>query len=81
VSGLLSEQPTKNCAPVAAVRPERREQQLQALLTDLGWEEQALKRQRIAPRLRLPRAGEGVLILEETEFDKKGRCSAGGARP
>jgi SRSO17 transposase len=80
VSGLLSEHPTKNCDPLAAVMPEMSEQQLQSLLTDLVGEEQALNRPRIAPRLSLPSAGDGVVIFDETGFEKKGRPSAGVAR-
>jgi SRSO17 transposase len=30
--------------------------------------------------LALPSAGDGVLIFDNTGFDKKGRCSAGVAR-
>jgi SRSO17 transposase len=60
--------------------PEMSEQQLQYLLTDMVWDEQALNRQRIAQMLPLSRAGDGVLIFDDTGFDKKGRCSAGVAR-
>jgi SRSO17 transposase len=56
------------------------EQQLQHLLTDMVWDEQALNRQRIAQMLTLPSAGDGVLIVEDTGFEKKGRHSAGVAR-
>ena len=80
VSGLLSEQPNKNCDTLAAVMPEMSEQQLQYLLTDRVWDEQALNRQRITQMLRLPSAGAGVLIFADTGFDKKGRSSAGVAR-
>ena len=44
------------------------------------WDEQALNRQRIAQMLRLPSAGDGVLIFDDTGFEKKGRHSAGVAR-
>jgi SRSO17 transposase len=80
VSGLLSEHPNKNCDTLAAVMPELSEQQLQYLLTDMVWDEQALNRQRIAQMLTLPSAGDGVLIFDDTGFEKKGRHSAGGAR-
>jgi SRSO17 transposase len=80
VSGLLSEHPNKNCDTLAAVMPELSEQQLQYLLTDMVWDEQALNRQRIAQMLTLPSAGDGVLIFEDTGFEKKGRHSAGVAR-
>ena len=80
VSGLLSEHPNKNCDTLAAVMPKMSEQQLQYLLTDMVWDEAALNRQRIAQMLALPSAGDGVLIVEDTGFDKKGRHSAGVAR-
>ena len=80
VSGLLSEHPNKNCDTLAAVMPEMSEQQLQYLLTDMVWDEQALNRQRIAQMLSLPSAGDGVLIFDDTGFEKKGRHSAGVAR-
>jgi SRSO17 transposase len=50
------------------------------LLTDLVWEEQALNRQRLAQRLTLPSAGEGVLSFEDTGCEKKGRHAGGVAR-
>jgi SRSO17 transposase len=80
VSGLLSEQPNKNCDTLAAVMPERSEQQLQYLLTDMVWDEEALNRQRIAQMVALSREGDGVLIFADTGFDKKGRYSVGVAR-
>lgn len=80
VSGVLSEPPNKNCDTLAAVMPEMSEQQLQYLLTDMVWDEQALNRQRIAQMLTLPSAGDGVLIVDDTGFEKKGRHSAGVAR-
>ncbi len=80
VSGLLSEHPNKNCDTLAAVMPEMSEQQLQYLLTDMVWDDEALNRQRIAQMLALPRDGDGVLIFDDTGFDKKGRHSVGVAR-
>ena len=80
VSGLLSEHPNKNCDTLAAVMPEMSAQQLQYLLTDMVWDEQALNRQRSAQMLRLPSAGDGVLIFDDTGCEKKGRHSAGVAR-
>ena len=80
VTGLLSEYPNKNCDTLAEVVPETSAQQLQYLLTDMVWDEQALNRQRIAQRLTLPRAGDGVLIFDDTGFEKKGRHSVGVAR-
>ena len=80
VTGLLSEHPNKNCDTLTEVVPETSAQQLQYLLTDMVWDEQALNRQRIAQMLALPRAGDGVLIFDDTGFEKKGRHSVGVAR-
>jgi SRSO17 transposase len=80
VTGLLSEHPHKNCDTLAEVVPETSEQQLQYLLTDRVWDEQALNRQRIAQMLTVPSAGDGVLIFDDTGFEKKGRHSVGVAR-
>jgi SRSO17 transposase len=80
VTGLLSEYPNKNCDPLAEVVPETSAQQLQYLLTDMVWDERALNRQRIAQMLTLPSAGDGVLIFDDTGFEKKGRHSVGVAR-
>ena len=44
------------------------------------WDEQARNRQRIAQMLTVPSAGEGVLIFDDTGFEKKGRHSVGVAR-
>jgi SRSO17 transposase len=80
VTGLLSEHPNKNCDTLAEVMSETSEQQLQYLLTDMVWDEQALNRQRIAQMLTVPSAGDGVLIFDDTGFEKKGRHSVGVAR-
>ena len=80
VTGLLSEHPNKNCDTLAEVVPETSEQQLQYLLTDMVWDEQALNRQRIAQMLTVPSAGDGVLIFDDTGLEKKGRHAVGVAR-
>jgi SRSO17 transposase len=80
VRGLRSEQPHKNCDPLAAVRPERSAQQWQDLLTDRVWDEQARNRQRVAQRLSLSSAGEGVRSFADTGCEKEGHPSAGVAR-
>ena len=80
VTGLLSEAPLKNCDTLAAVVPETKEQQFHHLLTDMVWDDVALNRQRIAQMQRLPSEGDGVLIVDDTGFEKKGRQSVGVAR-
>lgn len=80
LTGLLTEHPSKNCDTLATVVPETNEQQLQYLLTDMVWDEGALNRQRIAQLQQLPSEGDGVLIIDDTGFEKKGRQSVGVAR-
>ena len=80
LTGLLSEHPNKNCDTLAEVVPETSEQQFQHLLTEMVWDESALNRQRIAQLQTLPSEGDGVLIFDETGFEKKGRHSVGVAR-
>ena len=80
LTGLLSEHPNKNCDTLAAVVPATNEQQFNHLLTDMVWDETALNRQRIARMQSLPSEGDGVLIFDDTGFEKRGRHSVGVAR-
>ena len=80
LTGLLSEHPNKNCDTLAGVVPETNEQQFNHLLTDMVWDENALNRQRIARMQSLPSEGDGVLIFDDTGFEKRGRHSVGVAR-
>jgi len=80
LTGLLSEHPNKNCDTLAEVVPETNEQQFNHLLTDMVWDENALNRQRIARMQTLPGEDDGVLIFDDTGFEKRGRHSVGVAR-
>src|SRR3977135_659388 len=80
LSGLLSEHPNKNCDTLAEVVPETNQQQFNHLLTDMVWDETALNHQRIARMRTLPSEGDGVLIFDDTGFEKQGRHSVGVAR-
>jgi SRSO17 transposase len=80
LTGLLSEQPNKNCDTLAEVVPATNEQPFNHLLTDMVWDETVLNRQRIACMQTLPNAGDGVLIFADTGFEKQGRHSVGVAR-
>ena len=80
LTGLLSEHPNKNCDTLAEVVPETNEQQFNHLLTEMVWDENALNRQRIARMQTLPSEGDGVLIFDDTGFEKRGRHSVGVAR-
>ncbi|MGH8006721.1 MAG: IS701 family transposase, partial [Candidatus Binatia bacterium] len=80
LTGLLSEHPNKNCDTLPEVVPETNEQQFQHLLTDMVWDENVLNRQRIARMLLIRGEGDGVLIFDDTGFEKQGRHSVGVAR-
>jgi SRSO17 transposase len=80
LTGLLSAHPNKNCDTLAEIIPETTEQQLQHLLTDMVWDETSLNRQRIAQMQGLESEGDGVLIFDDTGFEKRGRHSVGVAR-
>jgi SRSO17 transposase len=77
LTGLLSEHPNKNCDTLAEVVPETNQQQFNHLLTDMVWDENSLNHQRIAQMRTLPSEGDGVLIVDDTGFEKKGRHSVG----
>ena len=79
-TGLLTEQPNKNCDTLAQVVPDVSEQQLNHLLTEMAWDAPDLNRQRIRQMLALPTEGDAVLILDDTGFAKQGRASAGVQR-
>lgn len=80
LTGLLTEHPQKNCDTLAQVVPGTTQQNLQYLLTDLVWDEQALNRQRIQRMLELPSEGDGALVIDDTGFVKKGQSSVGVQR-
>ena len=80
LTGLLSEQPNKNCDTLAELVPGTSEQQLQGLLTNMVWDELALNQQRVEVMGALRSAGDGVLIFDDTGFGKQGKHSVGVAR-
>jgi SRSO17 transposase len=80
LTGLLSEHPNKNCDTLGEMVPGASEQQLQGLLTQMVWDEQALNQQRVESMCALPTEGDGVLIFDDTGFGKQGKHSVGVAR-
>lgn len=80
VTGLLTEQPAKNCDTLAQVLPGTSEQRLQYLLTDMAWDHADLNRQRVRRMLTLPTEGDAVLIFDDTGFAKQGASSVGVQR-
>ncbi len=80
VTGLLTEQPSKNCDTLAAVVPGTTEQRLNHLLTEMVWDEADLNRQRVRQMAAWPTEGDGVLIIDDTGFAKQGHHSVSVAR-
>ncbi len=70
LTGLLTEQPNKDCDTIAQVVPGTSEQRLQGLLTEMAWDEDDLNRQRVRRMLSLPTEGNAVLIFDDTGFAK-----------
>lgn len=80
VTGVLSEHPNKNCETLAEAIPASSNQSLQGLLTTMRWDDTALNWQRVDQLAALETEGDGVLVLDDTGFVKKGTHSAGVAR-
>jgi SRSO17 transposase len=80
LTGLLSEHPNKNCDTLAQVIPGASEQAFQNLLTTMVWDDEAVNWERVQRMRRLETEGDGVLILDDTGFPKKGTASVGVAR-
>ena len=80
LTGLLTEQPVKNCDTIAQVVPGTSEQSLQGLLANMVWEHDDLNGQRVEQLVTLPGEGDGVLIFDDTGFAKQGNCSVGVQR-
>src|ERR1700722_18791340 len=80
LTGLLTEQPVKNCDTIAKVVPGTSEQSLQGLLANMVWEHDDLNGQRVEQLVTLPGEGDGVLIFDDTGFAKQGNGSVGVQR-
>ena len=80
VSGVLADIECKNSEQIAAAVAGTNSQRLQALLTELQWEETAVNQQRVQQLNRAATAGAGVLIFDDTGMPKQGKTSVGVAR-
>jgi SRSO17 transposase len=70
VTGLLTELPNKNCDTMAAAVPGTSEQRLQEFLTKMQWDEDDLNHQRVQKMITDATVGNGVLIFDDTGFEK-----------
>jgi SRSO17 transposase len=80
VTGLLTDHPNKNCDTLAQILPGTSEQRLQALLTTMDWDAEEANRKRVELMTGMRTEGDGVLILDPTDFPKQGQKSVGVAR-
>jgi SRSO17 transposase len=80
LTGLLTELPNKNCDTMASAVPGTSEQRLQEFLTKMQWDQDDLNRQRVEQLITDTTVGNGVLIFDDTGFEKKGKASVGVAR-
>src|ERR671932_1943166 len=79
-TGLLTELPNKNGDTIAQAVPGTSAQRLQEFLTKMPWDEEDLNRQRVQKLIAEASTGDGVLVIEETGFPKRGTASVGVAR-
>jgi SRSO17 transposase len=80
LTGLRTELPNKNCGTIAQAVPWTSEQCLQEFLTNMQWDEADLNRQRVGKMLAQATLGDGVLVLDDTDFAKQGQASVDVAR-
>jgi SRSO17 transposase len=76
ITGLLTDLPRKNCETIAAAVAGTSTERLQHLLTDADWDPEKLDEVRVR-RLASQSPREGILVLDDTSFPKKGTRSVG----
>jgi SRSO17 transposase len=69
-TGLLTELPNKNGDTMAQAIPGTSAQRRQEFLTNMPWDEEDLNRQRIQKMVAEATLGDGVLVLDDTDFPK-----------
>jgi|SRR5665213_315167 len=79
-TGLLADTADKTAAALGRVVPATNSQQLQELLTRTAWDAAEMDRLRIATMVARASVGDGVVIIDDTGFAKKGKHSVGVAR-
>ena len=78
MTGLLTEHPVKSDA-LAQVLPNTSEQRLHYLLTNMAWDHEDLRGQRVR-LLALPTEGDAVLLFDDAGLAKQGASSVGVQR-
>lgn len=80
LTGLLIDIERKNGEQIAHAVAGTNSQRLQALLTELQWDADALNKQRVQQLVREATTRGGILVCGETEMQKQGSSSVGVAR-
>jgi SRSO17 transposase len=76
ITGLLTDLPRKNCDTISAAVAGTSTERLQHLLTDADWDPVLLDEQRVC-FLAAHSPADGILVLDDTSFPKKGKQSVG----
>ena len=79
-TGLLSDLGRKTASDIGRAVAATSSQRLQEFLTRTAWDPKEMDRLRVRHMLEHASVGEGVVILDDTGFAKKGRHSVGVAR-
>lgn len=79
-TGLLADLARKTASDMGRALPGTSSQRLQEFLTNTAWDADEMNRIRIGRMSELACVGDGVLIIDDTGFAKKGRASVGVAR-
>lgn len=79
-TGLLSDLARKTASALGRSLPGTNGQRLQEWLTRTSWEPREMDRLRVAHMLREASVGDGVVIVDDTGFAKKGTHAVGVAR-
>jgi len=79
-TGLLSERTNKHGDTIAQAVPGPSAQRVQAFLTTMQWDEEDRNRQRVQKMIAEASTGDGVLVVDDTGFPKRGTASVGVAR-
>lgn len=79
-TGLLADSADKTAAALGRIVPGTSSQQLQEFLTRTAWDAAAMDRLRLGLMVERASVGDGVVIIDDTGFAKKGTHSVGVAR-
>lgn len=80
IVGLLSDLPSKTCSKMGAAIEGTSGQSLQEFLTNSPWDHDELNRLRIKYMIENATKEDGIIVVDDTGFEKKGKSSVGVSR-